>query len=358
MEARAKVGLVARSDLQSISKNSEQLSCHFANMLSRHSSHRDQYGIPKVSRCTRLAGKDATLQKRDEVEKWNGTREKLLILTDRIRVLLQQIDFAERWLMPHLRPSKETSLTVLANKYIDDTCDRPVSEEIEALTEALQSVHQRWQELVEITSVVMTYITSAVRGNLSIASAKDLGCRPCTLVRLWVDKSHTPYSAELGFRCAGWKSCDHSGSLQNLEDKKILTKESLQNHCENGRDPSVWISLSNDASWVLWYATTRRFWKAKGCRVAIISADKLDRCNVPWDRSDTLVERTGGNVYCRAYPYGVKFAWPKHFLAYGWIPAQCILATFTFEHFHQLCNDRNIEAEVHHVSVPICPVLY
>jgi hypothetical protein len=90
----------------------------------------------------------------------------------------------------------------------------------------------------------------------------------------------------------------------------------------------------------------------KSCRVAIISAQKLARCSIPWGPSDALVKRCGGSIRRMNNLEGVRFAWPRHVLAYGWVPAQCILDIFTGEEFIGLCKEHNINERKHVWSSP------
>lgn len=106
-----------------------------------------------------------------------------------------------------------------------------------------------------------------------------------------------------------------------LENRGILTVQQLQTHCKGTNDASCWISLCNDASWMLGYIN--RLPLRIGCWVAIISLPKLDRLNILWDRSDILVRQAGGNYYKR-HEDGVQNVWAGHYLVYGWIPAQCV----------------------------------
>jgi hypothetical protein len=74
---------------------------------------------------------------------------------------------------------------------------------------------------------------------------------------------------------------------------------------------------------------------SNNCRVAIVSVPKMERLNILWHQSDVLVEQAGGKAYSGRYQDGVQFAWPRHYLVYGWIPAQCVIKTLTLQRFRQ-----------------------
>jgi hypothetical protein len=164
---------------------------------------------------------------------------------------------------------------------------------------------------------------------------------PWTLMRCWDDCSHTEYSDSLGFRCSGWRTCRPASSFMELQKNGILTTQKLQSHCEGKATPSQWISLCDNASWMLKYVNKTR--KPAGCRIAIVSVPKMERLNILWARSDELVRQAGGNTYSGKHRDGVEYAWPEHYLVYGWIPAQCVIETFTIQDFRQLCKERDIK---------------
>jgi hypothetical protein len=173
---------------------------------------------------------------------------------------------------------------------------------------------------------------------------------PWTFMRCWDDRSHTKYNDSLGFRCSGWTTCKPVNSFTELKNSGILTTQKLKSHCEVKATPSHWISLCDDASWMLRYINKKG--PSNNCRVAIVSVPKMERLNILWHQSDVLVEQAGGKAYNGRYQDGVQFAWPRHYLVYGWIPAQCVIKTFTLQRFRQLCKERNIQEGQYSVSPP------
>ena len=68
----------------------------------------------------------------------------------------------------------------------------------------------------------------------------------------------------------------------------------------------------------------------------------MERSKVLFDRSDSLVQRMGGETYGDKKPNGVHHAWPDHYLVYGWIPEQCIVKTFTLAQLQGACERQGI----------------
>jgi hypothetical protein len=273
---------------------------------------------------------------------WNRNNKKLLHLTTEILDLLGQVAFMERWFLPYLQPSQNPVVLALADKSIDQISDRSVAEEVTRLANVLNSTRQRWREIINIMSAGMIYTMRSV-DDIFPASISEEPCRrPSTLIRVWTRESYSPYSEDLGFRCSDWASCKRYAGIRDLLDGKVLTTESLRNHCEKKSRPSLWISFSDDASWILHYAQEWGLLRNPTCRVAIISVERLERCNIPWGRSNDLVMLTGGKTYSAKHPDGVKYAWSRQILVYGCVPTQCLVAKFTIQQFCELCRERNI----------------
>lgn len=311
-------------------------------MLSRHSTRRDRHGLPITSRERRQASRDATPQECEQVEKRNRNNKALRVWTTEIRDLLEQTEFMERWFLPHLRPPRDPSALELASKSISHLSDRSVADELEALADMRNSARQRWQEIYKIMTAGMVYTMKWMDDCNPRAASGDLFSKPATLIRLWTEESHSPYTDELGFRCSGWESCGRYSSLGALQHDNVLSLQSLRSHCEKESRPSVWISCSESASWMLYYA---KRWNLEGnatCRVAIVSMERLERCNIPWGRSDELVRLTGGNTFGGIHQDGVKYAWSRHILVYGTIPAHCLISTMTLQRFFELCEEHKI----------------
>lgn len=311
-------------------------------MLSQHSAQRDHNGIPVVSPAPKLIFWNTTSQKREEIEKWNQHNEELLELTTRIVDVLAQTEFMERWFLPLLRPSKNPMALALADESISHICDRSIADELATLAKRLNSAQQRWQEVHDIISAAMVYTMRWIDDRIPEAISGNSVSRPATLIRLWTQESHSPYSDNLGFRCSGWKSCERRPSLTALLHDKAHSLQSLRSHCEKKSQPSVWISCSDSASWMLFYARKYKLLRDPTCRVAIVCMERLERSHIPWGRSDKLVELAGGNPYSGEHRDGVEYASSRHVLVYGTIPAPCLVSILTIQLFLELYRERHI----------------
>ncbi|KAL6240623.1 hypothetical protein RBB50_012450 [Rhinocladiella similis] len=321
-------------------------------MLSQHSFRRDHNGVPITRPVRKLAFAEDSPEICIEKENWNHNNRKLRNLATKLADLLEQVAFMERWFLPrHLRALKDPRALALAHKNIDHTTDASIPNELEMLASMLDSAQQKWQDIYHLMSVVVLYTLKGVDDAFPTAISREPFYRPSSLIRLWTSESHSPYNHDLGFCCSGWTSSKPYTTIEDLLNEKILTTESLKNHCEKKPRPSAWISFSDDASWMLDYAQKRGLLWNSTCRVAIISMDRLERCNIPWGRSDELVVRTGGEIYSDKNPDGVRYAFARQILVYGCVPAHCLVANFTIQQFCGLCKERNIKGSKANVFV-------
>ncbi|KAL8634948.1 MAG: hypothetical protein Q9226_009408 [Calogaya cf. arnoldii] len=159
--------------------------------------------------------------------------------------------------------------------------------------------------------------------------------------------SHTEYDQKLGFLSSSWNTCMPAKDFEEMKANGDLSVASLQSHCEGQPDPSEWISLSSEVSWMLEHIKNGSIYgsSVNGGHIALISTAKLERLKILVNRSDLLVQKAGGSLCSYRNPDGVKFAWPSHYLAYGWIPKQCIVKIFTLPEFRDSCEERNIRPD-------------
>ena len=122
-----------------------------------------------------------------------------------------------------------------------------------------------------------------------------------------------------------------------------LSEKPLKAHCEGEPKPTPWISMMNDPAWIL-----KNFPNSKASRdadegqIAFINVQKLERMGVLFGRSDLLAEEANIPRYSLSRD-GVKFTSVIHWLAYAWIPSQCIEQVWTFQEFADRCASRGIK---------------
>lgn len=164
---------------------------------------------------------------------------------------------------------------------------------------------------------------------------------PQILLRHWCKCSYTAFDAEYGFRCSNWRACQPANHFEDLRDDVSISLDHVRNHCQGTDAPSCYISASDHVSWM--YGKTRKKYPDGLCTecwrevsIAFISVEKLARLSIPYDRSDNRVKVVGGKLYTSTNQNGVKFAWDKHWLIYGWIPMMCITEILTAKDFWNL----------------------
>ncbi len=319
------------------------------HMLSHHSRQRDKYGLPFVVKWEHvgIAG---------EVESVEGTRrkatriaehEKLFRSTETARRYVEKTVFMLNWSMPHLNLTDYPSTRLVAGAIIDSSNDKSLQEEVDLVKEIAEAASANEERLAHASTVFLEYAVSSISDRFSTAVfAEDLYRPPQGYLRVWGPKSHTKYDNRLGFLCSSWRTSRPAPNLEELKQRGTLSVTGLQSHCQKRHRPSDWISLSGDVSWMLKYIN--KHWptndvSTNSMRIALVSTAEMERLNVLFDRSDFLVQSAGGKLYSRANPQGVQFAWPSHYLAYGWIPAQCIVKIFTLRQFRDICEDRDIQ---------------
>ena len=213
---------------------------------------------------------------------------------------------------------------------------------LESERTSLETKRKNAHEFVEASEVILRHVVSDIPDSFPSKLEENPYDFPLTFIRMWNYKSHTKLT-QYGFRCSAWQTCLPARSFDELGRKGYMTFESIRDHCHGTAKPSCWVSLCDNVSWILKHSQK---WKSSEndheWRVAIISVPKKERLNVLWQQSSTLVTQLRSNNSNDGNGGLVRYAWARHYLAYGWIPAQCIVATFDFKHFEELCVERNI----------------
>ena len=317
----------------------------YGGMLSVHSTSRDQYGVPIVRNIVKVPmGSDSSEEKLAK-KHWNEVHQSLRLKTADIRRLEERIEFFKNWSLRYLTPLRHTFIQV--NSTIRSPKDTHLEDELAVLEGRQKSANAKWKEISFAMEILMRNALNEIL-DFPLQTPSDPFQQPWTLMRFWHKSSHTAYSDSLGFQCSGWRTCKPADSFTKLKDDGILTTQQLQNHCKGTVSPSHWISLCDDASWMLKYIDKTS--STTDGRVAIVSLPKLDRLNIPWGRSDMLVQQAGGKCYSDKHLDDVQYAWNGHYLVYGWIPAQCVIKTFSIQHFQQLCEEHDIKKGQHLTS--------
>lgn len=142
--------------------------------------------------------------------------------------------------------------------------------------------------------------------------------------------------------CSDLHNCRPAQDFEDLEKRRSLSEEKLRSHCKQDSRPSEWISMSDDVTWV--FKQIAQKWPYGGAFVSFVSRAKMERLNVLFDRSYSLVRYAGGETFNKKHPKGVNYAWSAHYLAYGWIPVQCVMKTITSTEFIGLYEKQRVQA--------------
>ncbi|KAL6237466.1 hypothetical protein BDW75DRAFT_228657 [Aspergillus navahoensis] len=147
-------------------------------------------------------------------------------------------------------------------------------------------------------------------------------CIPDLFYRAFKCGSHGRHSVELGFRSSNQPLTPvyHDGTLLN---SLLVNKGSLTNQCE-GNQPSDLIALSDSPSRVLRIIRAWDYSDKEGDMIAVINVSKLLAMQVLFDRTTTLAEKLGMRLWDRQWRTGLQYANFNYWVAYRWIPAECI----------------------------------
>jgi hypothetical protein len=304
-------------------------------MLSDHSKRRDRHGIPVVKNTTRIGFVEDFEKEGHKKQRWNHVHKTLRSIVADVRDLQGRIEFSQTWLLRKLNPIKRPSTPQSTDLTINASNDISVKSEIAALKNRKPDLVVHLKEISMAMGILLRHalidLPDIFPGSPNIFPPLR------TFIRFWNHDFHTKYDDSLGFRCSNWMECEPANNFMELKDRGALTTQGLRDHCQKTPIPSCWISLCANASWTLKHM-------GKECYVAIISVPNMDRLNILWQQSDTLVREARGETYGATHEDRVKFAWPGHYLVYGWIPAQCVIQKYTAQRFQQLCKERSIKA--------------
>ena len=127
----------------------------------------------------------------------------------------------------------------------------------------------------------------------------------------------------------------------------VLNTESMRNHCEGESEPSYWISMTDNPQWLmerspLCRGDIQRYDKR---HVAFVNVEKLKRMGVIFQRSDLLALQANIAVYSTSNQQGVKYTSVDHWLAFSWIPPQCIERIVSLRSFRALYKAHGFESK-------------
>lgn len=318
-------------------------------MLSHHSSERDKFGLPIVGDSVQVGFAEDVESEEDVqwIASFNAFHRKLDHFTKAAKRNIEEVVFIMTWLMPQLNLNDYPKTRLFAGAVIDSSKDKSLHEEVDLLKQTAETASANKVRLACASATILECAVSDISDRPTHrAVAESLHRPPQGYLRVWGPKSHTKHEKRLGFLCSSWRTSRPALTPEEPKQRGTLSVRGLQLHCEKKHRPSDWISLSGDVSWMLKYIN--KHWptndvSTNNMRIALVNTAKMERLNVLFDRSNTLVQSVEGTLYRKADRHGVRFAWHGHYLAYGWIPAQCIVKIFNLKQFRELCEDRGIQ---------------
>jgi hypothetical protein len=148
---------------------------------------------------------------------------------------------------------------------------------------------------------------------------------------------------DLGFRSSNQPLTPPSYYDGTLLDSSLVDKDALKNHCE-GDQPSDLIALTDSPSRVLRITRGWGSWIGGENTIAVISVSKLMRMGVLFNRTTTLARSLDMDLRTAHQPTGLQYANSNYWVAYRWIPAECIEFYISVPFLRNACDIRGIGA--------------
>ncbi|RAK71465.1 uncharacterized protein BO72DRAFT_490501 [Aspergillus fijiensis CBS 313.89] len=214
-----------------------------------------------------------------------------------------------------------------------------LSEKTDILSVRLRDASLGHQANIESLRIVNRYLISQAHSNPMEYPESDT---PELFYRAFQCGSYSRHSMELGFRSSNQPLTPpayHDGTLLN---SLLVNKDSLTNHCE-GNQPSDLIALSDSPSRVLNILKTWGYSHRRGDMIAVINVSKLFAMRVLFNRTTTLAEKLGMKLWSGSQSTGLQYANPNYWVAYRWIPAECIECYVSEDLLQEACQSHGID---------------
>lgn len=163
---------------------------------------------------------------------------------------------------------------------------------------------------------------------------------PQLLLRAFHSGSHTIHDEELGF-ISSIVIAEPDFDATSLTDSLKISRGTLENHCQ-GSNHSELIALSDSLARILKIICTWNDKAKREGRIAIINTTKLKQMGVLFQRTTTLATRWEISLWNQANPGGLQYANDNYWVAYRWIPSQCIEGYTTPSDLQQYCRAKGI----------------
>lgn len=153
--------------------------------------------------------------------------------------------------------------------------------------------------------------------------------------------SYSRYDKDLGFRSSKQPFTLPSSHGGPLHESSLVDQDALKNHCE-GNQPSDLIAMSDSPTRILRFIQNWDLRDLKGDMIAVINVSKLLAMRVLFSRTTTLAKKLNVEAWAPSQEWGVEWINPNYWVAYRWVPAECIEFCISVEFLRSACKEHSI----------------
>lgn len=164
---------------------------------------------------------------------------------------------------------------------------------------------------------------------------------PELLYRAFKGECWSRHSQDLGFRSSNQPLTPPSYHEGTLLDSSLVGEDALRNQCK-GKQPSDLIALSDSPLRILKIIKGWGFKDREGNMIAVINVSKLLGMGVLFNRTTTLAKSLDMALRTAGRPTGLQYANYNYWIAYRWIPAECIEFYISESVLQTACNIHGI----------------
>lgn len=162
---------------------------------------------------------------------------------------------------------------------------------------------------------------------------------PAFFLRAFKSSNHSPHDKIFGFRSSKQPSTPPDYRASTLKESSYLNARMFRNHCEKTEHPSDLIAISDSPARILKFVIRWDFKDMEGKVIAVISASKLQRMGVLFNRTTTLARHLEIPI---TRSERVEYVHENYWVAYRWIPVECIERYLTLSDLIEICARRGI----------------
>jgi hypothetical protein len=306
--------------------------------MEAHASKRDVYGIPIIILSAYIAFDDHGEEEVARGRIWDEEHQKLRAKTEDLRRLHYIADFLENWMFSNTLLAKIKCSATRTDREVEDM-SRTVDDEIESLETHRKDTSDTVKRLLDLQRSLAGYLIGPHTDYVpDVQPPLNPLSTPRWLLRAFHDKSYCQFR-EIGILSSGYMSSNPGLSFDDLIKTQDLSETSLRNHC-GGSACTRFISMADDPAWLLYFVKSLSFPEAT--RIAFINVKKLELMGVLHGQARVWAMKAGAESYSAKNQDGVHYLGPTHWLAYGWIPSQCIDNVWSLDDFGQACSESGI----------------